>query len=229
MAPQSPEVPGLCDPASYRRRLFASDQIRREELARKPFHEKLAVAGIVATTLLDESLATPVLRVIDFVREAFNAGVVVTEPVVTGGMAVIYHSEPVNTVDLDLLCYLPTRGVLLDLEPVYRFFLARGATMLKEHLVYRGLRFQLIPPEGPLEEESLHTAIHANEQGIPFRVVDMEYLIALKLKTGRERDKSHLSVLLNAPRRPVRQDRLHDILTRHNLLPAWTRWRRTFD
>lgn len=147
---------------------------------------------------------------------------------VTGGMAITYHSEPVYTLDPDVLALIPSSGGLIDLGPIYEFFKKRGAATSGEYLLIDGLKFQFIPAATPLESESLDCAITASEQEDSFRVIDIEYLIGLKLAAGRTKDLLHVQVLLDAPRRAIDFSRLEKILKSHDLFARWEQFRSRF-
>src|SRR5262249_16184492 len=148
-----------------------------------------------------------VRRVLGAMAEAEKAGII-GNFAITGGMAITYHSEPVYTLDLDVLAFIPCTSGLINLGPIYEFFKARGAATSGQYLLIDGLKFQFIPAATPLESESLECAITATEAEGAFRVIDLEYLIALKLAAGRNKDLLHIQILLDAPRRPVDFSRL---------------------
>ena len=141
---------------------------------------------------------------------------------VTDDMAVTYHSEPVYTVDLDVLAFIPCMGSLIDLGPIY------CATTSGEYLVMEGLKFQFIPAATRLESESLNHAVIANERSVSFLVVDLEYLIALKLAAGRNKDLLHIQIMLDAPRRTIDFSRLEQLLKSHELYIKWQQFRERF-
>ena len=159
--------------------------------------------------------------------EAEKAGVI-GKYAITGGMAVTYHSEPVYTLDLDVLAFIPSGGGLIDLGPIYEFFRRHGAITSCEYLEMEGLKFQFIPAATALESGSLKDAVTVSEGGVSFQVVDLEYLIALKLAAGRNKDLLHIQILLDAPRRPIDFTRLEQILKTHDLFNKWLQFRSRF-
>jgi hypothetical protein len=108
----------------------------------------------------------------------------------------------------------------LDPSPLYAFFERNGALKSGEYLVLHGLKFQMIPANGQLDTESLQNAASVSEVGIPFFVVSIEYLIALKLKVWRYKDRLHVSHLLDSGI-SLDQGKLSSILQRYQLADRW--------
>jgi hypothetical protein len=211
----------------YRERLFKSKESSRLQSAREPFWDKLEQLQALHEAPSEGRLSRGVLRIVSVMKEAEKGGLI-GEFAITGGMAVTYHSEPIYTVDLDVLAVIPGDGILIDLAPIFEFFKQRGASMSGEYLVMEGMKFQFIPAATSLEAESLRQAVVANERAVSFRVVDLEHLIALKLTAGRNKDLLHIQILLDAPRRPIDFSRLEQILEAYGLFEKWRRFRDRF-
>jgi hypothetical protein len=211
----------------FRERLFNAKRADRQRSASDPFFEKLEHVKPPSDSSSMTALPSSVRRVLGAMAEAEKAAVI-GGFAITGGMAITYHSEPVYTLDLDVLAFIPGKGGLINLGPIYDFFSARGAAASGEYLLIDGLKFQFIPAATPLESESLHSAITATEQDSSFRIIDLEYLIALKLAAGRNKDLLHIQILLDAPRRPVDFSRLEKILKTHDLSDKWHQFRSRF-
>lgn len=78
---------------------------------------------------------------------------------------------------------------------------------------------QFIPAYNALVTEALEHAESRTFDGVPVRVLTLEHLIAIMLQTNRPKDRQRLAMLVgNAG---IDESRLHDILTRHQLLTAW--------
>jgi len=211
----------------FRDRLFKAKRTDRQRCASEPFFEKLRQVLPPADSSLPLTLPSSVRRVLGAMAEAEKARVI-GKFAITDGMAITYHSEPVYTLDLDVLAFIPSSGGLIDLGPIYEFFKGRGAATSGEYLLIDGLKFQFIPAATPLESESLECAITATETEGSFRIIDLEHLIALKLAAGRSKDLLHIQILLDAPRRPVDLPRLEQILKTHALFDKWLKFRSRF-
>jgi hypothetical protein len=193
--------------------------------AKLPFTEKLALtapAGRLGDQMvLSESFAEPVLEVIKLFNQALKNGLFQRYALAGGSLAVEYYGAPINTVDADFLVVFPeTTGGLLDPSTFFEFFRRQGASAGGEHLILHGLKFQMIPANTPLDNEALQTATSVSEKGIPFFVVTLEHLVALKLRAWRYKDRLHINHLLDSG---VALDRikLSAILQRHLLEQRW--------
>jgi len=211
----------------FRERLFNAKQADRQKSAHQPFFEKLEKIDPLAASPSPVPLSLASLKVLAAMADAEHASII-GKFAITGEMAVTYHSEPIYTVDLDVPAFIPTVSSLIDLGPIYEFFKARGASTAGEYLLMEGLKFQFIPAATPLEMESLNNAVQVSEPGVSFRVVDVEYLIALKLAAGRNKDLLHIQILLDAPRRAINFSRLEKILKSHKLFAKWEQFRSRF-
>jgi hypothetical protein len=205
-------------------RIIDSKNAELVRSARLPFTQKLAMSAAASRSteplVLAESFANPVLEVIKLFNLAVNRGVF-DKYALAGGLAVEYYGAPINTVDADFLVVFPeSAGGLLDASAFFEFFHRQGANAVGEYLVLQGSNFQMIPANSDLDAEALQTAISVSEKGIPFFVVTLEHLIALKLRAWRYKDRLHISHLLDSG---VVLDRatLSLILQRHQLDQRW--------
>ena len=106
------------------------------------------------------------------------------------------------------------------LQAFFEFFQGKGAVTDGEGLVFRGMKFQMIPANAPLDNEVLQSAVSVTENEVPFWVVTLEHLIALRLRAWRYKDRLHINHLLDSG---VAWDeaRLSQTLERHALGPRW--------
>ena len=192
--------------------------------AKLPFTQKLALTAAASRNadplVLSESFADPVIEIIKLFNHALKQRVF-ERYALAGGLAVEYYGAPINTVDADFLVVFPeTTGGLLDPSSYIEFFRRHGAVATGEYLVLHGMKFQMIPANSPLDAEALQMAASVSEKAIPFFVVALEYLIALKLRAWRYKDRLHINHLLDSG---VALDtaRLLPILERHNLERRW--------
>jgi len=137
---------------------------------------------------------------------------------ISGAMAQLFWDEAVVTFDLDVLVLLGPGASLLDpLRGIYEWAAERGYPSRAEHIVISDFPVQFLPAPDALSEEAVKNASTVESDGVAFRVVRPEYLIALWLQSGpastfrrRERvAKLRESVLLDA-------DLLADLKTRYN-------------
>jgi hypothetical protein len=140
-----------------------------------------------------------------------------------GAMAAFFYAEAVVTEDLDAFVLIKTSGGLITLTPIYEFLKQRGATEEREHLWLAGTLVQLIPVYDALTEEAVREAVDKTVGQTKTRVMCVEHLIAIALKTGRAKDSARIALLLEGAE--VDQSRLRDILSRHDLQSRWEKLR----
>ena len=141
-----------------------------------------------------------------------------------GAMAAFFYAEAVVTEDLDafILIAQPPSG-LVTMTPVYDYLKAHGATERREHLVLAGTLIQLIPAYDALTEEAVRQAAERKVGETPTRVMRAEHLIAIALKTGRAKDHARIALLIEEA--DIDTASLVGILTRHELLDRWFRFK----
>ena len=152
-----------------------------------------------------------VFRVLNRLRDD---GVVV-QYAVGGATAVLFYAEPTRTYDLELFVTLEAVGkdVLAPLSRVYAWAREQGFGLQAEHLLIAGVPVRLLPAYSALVEAALAAARLHDYAGVPVRVVDAEYLVALALQAGGARRRERAWQLLEAG--VVDRERLRRILTTH--------------
>jgi hypothetical protein len=161
-------------------------------------------------------------KALAILNELKSAGLV-ERYAIGGAMAAFFYAEAVITEDLDIFVLFKTSGGLIVLTPIYDFLKTRGATEDREHLWLAGTLVQLIPAYDTLTEEAVHEAIEKTVGQIPTRVMRVEHLIAIALKTGRAKDYARIALLLDEAE--VDDNRLQTILTRHHLQDRWEKYK----
>lgn len=140
-----------------------------------------------------------------------------------GAMGAIFYTEPFLTFDLDVFVVLPvTPGGLLTLTPIYDALRARGYAEENECVTIEGVPVQFLPAYNPLVEEALDLAQETLYEEVPVRVVRSEYLLAIALQTGRDKDRERVRILREQAN--IDQDVIADIQKRHQLGERWREW-----
>ena len=140
-----------------------------------------------------------------------------------GAMGAIFYTEPFLTFDLDVFVALPsTADGLLTLAPLYEALRARGYTEEKECINIEGVPVQFLPAYNSLVEEAVDEAQESLYEDVPARVVRSEYLIAIALQTGRNKDRERVRILREQANIDI--DVLADIIKRHQLEQRWKQW-----
>jgi hypothetical protein len=159
-----------------------------------------------------------VQKTLAILNELESAGLV-ERYAIGGAMAAFFYAEAVVTEDLDAFVLLQTSGGLISLTPIYDFLKQHGATEEREHLWLAGTLVQLIPTFDALTEEAVREAVEKNVGQTKTRVMRVEHLIAIALKTGRAKDFARITLLLEQAEVDVA--RLQEILVRHQLQNQW--------
>jgi hypothetical protein len=157
-------------------------------------------------------------KTLAILNELESAGLV-ERYAIGGAMAAYFYAEPVVTEDLDVFVLFQISGGLVTLTPIYDFLKQRGATEEREHLWLAGTLVQLIPAYDALTEEAVREAIEKTVGQTKTRVMRVEHLIAIALKTGRAKDYARIALLLEEA--DLNQARLQEILGRHDLQSRW--------
>jgi hypothetical protein len=158
-------------------------------------------------------------KTLAILNELESAGLV-ERYAIGGAMAAFFYAEAVVTEDLDAFILFKLSGSgLISLTPIYDFLKQRGATEEREHLWLAGTLVQLIPAYDALTEEAVRQAIEKTVGQTTTRVMQVEHLIAIALKTGRAKDLARIASLLETAE--VEPTHLQAILTRHDLQGRW--------
>lgn len=140
-----------------------------------------------------------------------------------GAVAALFHAEPVLTYDLDVFVILPsTSAGLITLEPLYARLRELEFTVQQEHVMIHGVPVQFLPAYNPLIEEALAQASEVMYGATPTRAFTAEYLAAIMMQTGRDKDRQRFREFMN--KAAIDQGKLLDVVTRFQLLPRWHEW-----
>ena len=138
-----------------------------------------------------------------------RASGVIIDYALFGAAAQMRYTEPVATLDADVLIALPSpeglegEAVRVDAWPV-----------------------QFIPVFSPLTRDALVQAETADFEGVPFRVVRADYLAVIALSVGRSKDFTRILGLLESG--SVSGEEIARLAERHDLLEAWKRFEARF-
>lgn len=164
-------------------------------------------------------------NVAQLLNEMRAAGVV-SDYALFGAVAQMRYTEPVATLDADVLVALPSSEGLDVLIPVYEFCAAKGYRPEGEAVRVGAWPVQFIPVFSPLTREALEQADTADFEGEPFRVVRADYLAVIALSVGRAKDFTRILALLEAG--SVTPEDIVALAERHRLAEAWKRFKTRF-
>jgi hypothetical protein len=141
-----------------------------------------------------------------------------------GAMAATFYVEPVLTFDLGVFVILPKNPEgLMTLEPLYAALRARGYNEEGEFVLIEGIPVQFLPAYNPLVEEALAEAQETTYESTPIRVLRAEYLLAIALQTGRNKDRERVRLLLEQAE--LDRGYLTGLLRRHDLENKFNDWK----
>lgn len=160
--------------------------------------------------------------------EAMKAAGVVLDYALFGAVAQMRYTEPMATLDVDVLVLLgeDSSASLEALSPIYSYCRDRGHVPEGEAIRVGSWPVQFIPVFSPLTEEAVRTADTEAMEGVPLRVVGAEHLAVIALSVGRAKDYARILALLEAG--AVRKEAIQALATRHDLSPQWSAFQRRF-
>jgi hypothetical protein len=141
-----------------------------------------------------------------------------------GAMAISLHEQTAMTEDIDIFIAYE-RGTFISMTPLFDFMKSLGATEEEgDHLRYAGWLIHILSPKSPsLVEEALdNSESYDAGQGVTTKVFKLEYLAAIALETGREKDR--LRVRMLADRKALDTREFAAIIKRYRLEKRYAEW-----
>jgi hypothetical protein len=160
------------------------------------------------------------------VLNAMRDAGVVSNYALFGATAQIRYTEPLATLDADVLVALPDSGGRDILRRVDEFCEAAGHPIEGEAIRVGAWPVQFIPVFNTLTGEALEQAETADFEGVPFRVVGAAHLAVIALSVGRGKDYVRVLALLESG--AVTREEIAALASRHGLEEAWIRFKRRF-
>jgi hypothetical protein len=143
-----------------------------------------------------------------------------------GATAQMRYTEPVATLDADVLVAVGSADRRDALSGIYEFCAARGYRPEGEAIRVGAWPTQFVPAFSPLTEEAMEQAVTADFEGVAFRVVRADHLAVIALSVGRAKDFTRILALLESG--SVSREAIKDLAARHNLAGAWQRFEDRF-
>jgi len=129
-----------------------------------------------------------------------------------GAAAQMRYTEPVATLDADVLVAVP--------QP------ARGHQPEGEAIRVGAWPTQFVPAFTPLTRDAMDQAETADFDGVPFRVVQAVHLAVIALSVGRAKDFARILSLLESG--SVTRPEIEALAARYDLSTAWRRFEARF-
>lgn len=151
---------------------------------------------------------------------------------ITGAVAALNYIQPTLTEDLDILISVDgfekrVSGLLL-LGPIEKALTQMGyAERTGLGYMIEGWPVQFLPVASPLDEEALERAEEVNiadpgDRPLMALTLSAEHLVAIAIKVGRLKDLARAQGFLEE--KAVDLERLKEVLERHNLMTAWSKF-----
>jgi hypothetical protein len=148
---------------------------------------------------------------------------VIKKYAIGGAMGAMFYAEPISTFDLDIFVKIPRlNSGLLTLSPLYEALSGMGYHPDGEYVPIEGIPVQFLPAYNPLVEEALENAIEHTYSQTRTWVLRVEYLLAIAVQTGREKDRVRVRLLLDEAK--IDTTLLMGILDRFSLKQRWLEW-----
>jgi len=139
-----------------------------------------------------------------------------------GALAQIRYTEPVATLDADVLVAVQALDRLDLLREIYAFCSTRGYTTEGESILVGAWPTQFIPTFSLLTQEALEQAETVDFEGTSFRVVGAAYLAVIALSVGRAKDFTRILALIESG--SVTRQEISHLAAKHGLTKEWQRF-----
>ena len=136
-----------------------------------------------------------------------------------GPAAQMRYTEPVATLDADVLVALPQPDKLDVLGDIYAFCAGRGYPPEGEAIRVGPWPTQFVPVFTELTREAMDQAETADFDGVPFRVVRAVHLAVIALSVGRAKDLTRILSLLESG--AVTRQEIGLLAARHGMSAVW--------
>ena len=143
-----------------------------------------------------------------------------------GATAQMRYTEPVATLDADVLVAVASADRLDLLGDIYKFCTAKGYAPEGEAIRVGAWPTQFVPAFSALTQEAMEQAVTADFDGVALRVVRADHLAVIALSVGRAKDLTRILALLESG--SVSREDLEHLAARHGLADAWRRFEHKF-
>jgi len=154
----------------------------------------------------------------ELLAEMRDAGVIL-DYALFGALAQVRYTEPVLTLDADVLVVVPSPERLDVLRDIYAFCAERGHPIQGEAVRVGAWPTQFVPVFSDLTREAVAEAESVRFEGAPLRVVRAAHLAVIALSVGRAKDLARIVALLEAG--VVTRAEIEQLASRHGLGDRW--------
>ena len=157
-------------------------------------------------------------EVADLLNRMRAAGVI-TDYALFGAVAQMRYTEPVATLDADVLVAVAETDRADVLSPLYRFCEEQGYRGEGEAIRVGAWPVQFIPAFSALTRAAMEQAETADFEGAALRVERADYLAVIALSVGRAKDFMRILALLESGN--VTREDISSLAARHGFADAW--------
>ena len=167
-------------------------------------------------------------KTLQFINRMVKDGVI-ERYAIGGAVGATFYLEPAATVDIDIFVVLPGEkpGALVSLSRIYEYVKEHGYKPEKEHIVIADWPVQFLSIADTLDQEALDQAREVKVEGVMTWVIRAEYLSAIALRTGREKDHTRVQLFLVSD--GFNMKKLLSILRRHKLMSQWMKHKAIYE
>jgi hypothetical protein len=145
---------------------------------------------------------------------------------VFGAVAQMRYTEPIATLDADVLVAVPAPDRLDVPSAINELCAERGCRAEGEAVPVGAWPAHFVPAFSPLTREAMEQAETVDSEGVPLRVVRADHLAVIGLSVGRSKDRTRILSLLESG--AVTRSQIADLAARHGLSGAWRRFEGRF-
>ena len=143
-----------------------------------------------------------------------------------GAVAEMRYTEPVVTLDVDVLVALPATEGIDALAGIYQFCTKKGYSPAGEAVLVGAWPVQFLPAFNTLTREAMENADTADFDGVALRVVRPDYLAVIALSVGRVKDHERVLNLLES--KCTNREEVGSLAARYGMSEAWSRFAKRF-
>lgn len=143
-----------------------------------------------------------------------------------GAIAQMRYTEPVATLDAEILVAVPGADRLDVPAPIHEYCARKGWHPRGESICVATWPVQFVPVFSPLTRAALDDADTADFDGVPLRVVRADHLAVIALSVGRPKDWARIAALLESG--SVTREAVARLASEFGLPEEWRRFEARF-
>jgi hypothetical protein len=114
-----------------------------------------------------------------------------------GGVAAKYYVNPPITKDIDFFVTIDDKSIMF-MQPIYAYMIEQGAEFKGHLFKYKGITLDIIPVMNELVKEAVNKSEEVVFDNVKLNIISADYLAAIALQVGRNKDIDRVKRLFNA-------------------------------